>query len=510
MNNRLTLNVGFRWDYETPVLERYDRQLRGFDTGIESPINSQAAGINLLGAVQFAGVGGNPRTAFEPDRNNFQPRFGAAFRLNDKTVLRGGYGLFYLGQAERGSALGFSQRTDLVSSLDGNFTPAVNMTSPFANLPDGRLLAPVGSSLGDASFLGQSIQVNYLSRNLPYSHQFSFDIQRELGWDMLFEIGYTGNQTRNLPVNVENINVIPGSELGRRTASGAIDTAYYNEQVANPMRGLIPANAALNGATIARQRLMVPFPHFNQVTLQNVPIGSQSHHGMQLKATKRFSRGFSFIANYGIGKTLEQRSLLNNQDFNMSSPEDSNLEKRSANQIDIPQRIVLVGVWELPFGKGKAFGAGWSRPTDLLLGGWSINANTTFSKGWAVDYPNANQATPGSAAISGSQTASMTAFDTSLWQGVREIEPFTLRQFPSRFGDVRTPGYRNLDASVSKNFPITEQVRAQFRFEMINATNTPWFPRVQSLDVQNPLLGRLDPVHGDLPRWLTLGLVLSW
>ncbi|MCO5353269.1 MAG: hypothetical protein M9913_20705 [Bryobacteraceae bacterium] len=132
-----------------------------------------------------------------------------------------------------------------------------------------------------------------------------------------------------------------------------------------------------------------------------------------------------------------------------------------------------------------------------------------MSAGWAIDYPNANQNTVGSAAID-NQTATMMAFDTALWQPRQAIEPFTLRQFPSRFGDVRTPGYRNLDASLSKYFPITETIRAQFRFEMINATNTPWFPRVQSLDVQNANFGRLDPVQRNLPRWLKLGLVLNW
>lgn len=294
---RLTVNVGLRWDYETPLAERYDRMFGGFNFTAESPINSQAQGIDLRGFLQFAGADGNPRTAFNPDRSNFQPRIGVAFQLTPKTVLGGGYGLYYLGQAESGSPLGFSQRANLVSSLDGNLTPAVNMTNPFSNLPGGQFLPPVGNSLGTSSFLGQSIRVNYLDRTLPYSHQFSFDIQRELGWDMLLEVGYTGNQTRDLPVDVGNINVIPASELGRRTAFGAIDTAHYNQQVADPMRGLIPANAALNGAMIARQRLMVSFPQFDGVALQNVPIGRQSHHGVQRKATKRFSRGFSLIAN---------------------------------------------------------------------------------------------------------------------------------------------------------------------------------------------------------------------
>jgi hypothetical protein len=429
--------------------------------------------------------------------------------LNDKTVVRGGFGIYYLGQHARGAADGFSQRSTAVVSTDNNLTPAVNMTNPFANLPGGRLLQPVGSSLGDASFLGQNITVNYLNRPLPYSRQFSFDIQRELPANILFEIGYTGNYTYKLPVNPGNINVIPANLLGRRTADGTIDSAWYNERIANPMAGLIPNNATLNGATIPRQRLLVPFPQFNNVNLQNVPIGSQNHHGMQVKLTKRFSQGVSFIANYGIGKTLEQLTLLNVQDLDLQNPENSKLENRSATNIDIPQRFVLTGVWEIPFGRGRAFGSDVHRALDFVIGGWSINGNFTLSKGWALDYPNAAQGAPGSAKIN-DQLDRMMAFDTSLWSTRQEIEPFTLRTFPTRFGDVRAPGYRNLDASLAKYFPITERVRAQFRFEMINATNTPWFTQVQSVDVENLNFGVLSPVQRNLPRFLKLGLVLQW
>ncbi|MCZ2154511.1 MAG: TonB-dependent receptor [Bryobacterales bacterium] len=462
----------------------------------------------------FAGIDGHPRGAFEPDKNNWQPRIGLAYRVNDKLAVRGGYGLFYLGQGENGAATGFSQRSAAIVSLDGNLTPAVSLENAFANLPGGRLLQPIGSSMGAASFLGQSFAVNRLNRPLPYSQQYSFDIQYELPGNILAEIGYNGNQTREIPVNVQNLNVIPASLLGRRTASGAIDSAWYNERIPNPMAGLIPNNAALNGATITRQRLLMPYPQFDGLAYQNIAIGKQYYNGMQVKLTKRMSHGVTFIANYGIAKTIEQVSMLNNQDLNFADPKASKLEKRSADQIDIPQKFVLTGVWDLPFGKGRAIGSNWAAPVDFILGGWSINANATVQKGWALDYPNANQIHPGSARIS-NQTLEK-AFDTSLWidpatgKPVPTQEPFTLRQFPSRFGDVRVPGYKNIDGSIAKFFPITETVKAQFRFEMINATNTPWFSAIQSLDVANANFGRLNPVQRNLPRWLKLGLTLNW
>ena len=158
--------------------------------------------------------------SFKPDRNNFGPRVGVAYRLRDKWVVRGGYGLYYLGQNATGSNQGFSQRTNAIVSLDG-LTPAVNLANAFAVQPGGQLLAAVGSSQGVASFLGQSLTVNWLDRPLPYSHQYSFDIQRELPGRILVETGYVGNQTRKLPASA-NANYVPVSELNRAGQSISI------------------------------------------------------------------------------------------------------------------------------------------------------------------------------------------------------------------------------------------------------------------------------------------------
>jgi len=510
---RLTLNLGLRWDYEAPMVERYNRQLRGFDFNAASPLASRVQG--LKGAVLFAGVGGQPRGAFEPDRNNFQPRIGVAYRVGQKWVLRGGYGLYYLGQNEFGASQGFSRRTNATISNDGGLTPAVGLANPFANQAGGLLLSPIGASEGPASFLGEGLTVNFLDRPLPYSHQYSFDIERELPGNMLAEVAYVGNMTRKLPVGV-GVNVLPASELGRRTASGAIDTAYYTTAIPNPMAGLIPNNSSKNGATIPRQELLLSYPQYGGIGLQNIPIGKQDHHGFQAKVTKRYGRGLTFLASYSINKTLEQVSLLNNQDFALSDPEGARLEKRSATQIDIPQKFTIAGVYDLPLGKKKTIGANLPAVLDYIVGGWQFNWDVTYQSGWTVDYPNAKQVRPDSAKLDNSTFARW--FNTSLWDDpatgrrVPAQEQFTLRDFPTRFGDVRVPGYQNWDLSLSKYFPIHEQVRLQFRFEMINAFNHPWFATMASgaLNVTSNDFGRLNPVQRNLPRFIKLALNLSW
>jgi hypothetical protein len=510
---RLTLNLGLRWDYETPNIERRDRMVRTLDLEAPSPIADKVKGLNLKGQVRFAGRDGQPRGAFEPDRNNFQPRVGASYRLTQKWVLRGGYGLYYLGQNEQGSAMGFSQRTNAVISLDG-LTPAVTLTNPFALLPGGKLLEAVGASLGTASFLGEGVGVNWLQRPLPYSHQYSLDIQRELPGNILAEIGYVGNATRKLPLGF-GLNYVPLNELNRRLPDGSIDVAYYTAQVPNPMAGLIPNNAALNGANIQRRILWYAYPQYGSVSVSNFALGSQRYHGMQSKVTKRFSQGLTFVASYTINKVLEQVNILNAQDFVLGNWQNTKLEKRSAGQIDAPQKFTIVGLYELPVGKGKPVAGSASGVLNHIIGGWQLNWDVSYMSGWTIDYPNANQVTPGSAKIDNGTIARW--FNTSLWDnpatGKRVAPPnltYELRTFPTRFGDVRAPGFKNWDVSLSKYFPIYERMRLQFRFEMVNMMNHPWYSDIASLDVTNAAFGALNPTQRNLPRFIKLALNLGW
>src|SRR5581483_3650698 len=258
--------------------------------------------------------------------------------------------------------------------------------------------------------------------------------------NLLLEVGYVGNQTKKLPVNF-NVNVAPASQLGRRNAAGAIDTSYYTAQVPNPFAGLIPNNASLNGATIQRQILMYPYPQFSGVTAYQVPIGSSRYDGFQMKISKRYSRGLTMVGSYTIMKNLEQVSALNPQYFNITDPSQTNLEKRSAGGIDIPQKFVPTGVYELPFGRGRWLATNVSKPLEQVIGGWQLNWDVTYQRGWVWDYPTAAQVVPGSAKLS--DPTEKRWFNTSLWQGAKALEPYTLRTFPTLFSDVRGNGYQN-------------------------------------------------------------------
>ncbi|MCX6620968.1 MAG: hypothetical protein NTY38_07785, partial [Acidobacteria bacterium] len=318
--------------------------------------------------------------------------------------------------------------------------------------------------------------------------------------------------TRQLPIAF-GLNYLPASEYGRRTSTGAIDTGYYTAQLPNPMAGLIPNNGALNGATIQRQYLFYAYPHLSP-SISSVDIGRAQYHGVSFKVTKRYSNGLSFLASAGFGKNLRQTRILNAPDFGgLNALSSTKLVKESDQEADIPRKFVIAGIYELPFGKGRPYASSVPGIVNQIIGGWQFNWDVTYQAGMVADYPNALQNAPGSAKISNPTFKQL--FNTSLWKtsagtSVPLPEAYTLRNFPYFFSDVRRPGYQNWDASLSKYFPIKENVKLQFRFEMVNMLNHPFYQNLASTDVTNALFGSMNPQQSNLPRFIKLAMHLNF
>ncbi len=508
LTRKLTLNLGLRWDYESPVAERYNRQTRGFAFGQASPIAAQVTGKpgiencpacrSLTGGLLFAGTSGDERFAFAPDRNNFQPRIGAAYSFNSKTVLRGGFGIYTLGQWALGPSTGFSRSTPVITTTDG-LTPSASMSNPFP----GGLLQPIGSSLGLATDLGLGLGVTYTDRPLPLSKQVSFGIQRELPFGIFADVSYVGNFTSRLPIS-GNLNSIPVSELGKAAS-------YYSDRVTNPLAGLLPNNAALNGATIQRQLLLVAFPQYSGVSVSNIPAGRNRYDSLQVSVRKRFSNGLNLQVNYMAAKTLEQLVLLNAQDLNAADILNPKLEKRLT-IFDIPQKLALLGTYELPFGRGRPLLNSMHPVANGLLGNWKLGWNVTFQGGFPIDFPNAAPLEARSAKLPSEQRTLERWFDTSLFPRVAGPAPFTLRNFPSRFPDVRFQGLSNYDFSIAKDIVIRERVKTQVRADFINSFNHPYFTQLvgNPPNVTNANFGQISPQQNNAPRVIFLEFRLSF
>lgn len=501
---KLTLNLGLRWDYETPVSERYNRQVRGFAFDQASPIASAAKtadGVencaacgNLMGGLLYAGSDGSDRFAFNPDRNNIQIRLGAAYALNAKTTLRGGFGIFSLGQWALGGSNGFSRTTQMVTSVDG-LSPSGSMSLPFSDV-----LPPVGSSLGLATDLGIGTSFNYLDRHLPMSKQYSFGVQREVGLGIVVDASYVGNSTTSLPVSA-NMNFIPESQLGQAAS-------FYTTRITNPLRGLLPNNATLNGATIQRQLLLVAYPQYSGLTVNNLPAGTNRYDALQVSASKRFSSGITFQANYMKAKTLEGLTLLNAQDLNLSDLESSPLERRLS-IFDVPQKLSLLGSYELPIGKGRHFFNAMHPVVNGFLGNWTIGWNATMQSGFPIDFPNAAPIAARSAKLPSGERTLERWFDTSVFPTAAQAS-FTLRNFPTRFPDVRFMGVHNYDFSLQKEIPIKERVRIQVRADMINSMNRPYFTNLVSANVTNASFGQINPAQSNEPRTIFIETRLTF
>lgn len=506
---RLTLNLGLRWDYETPTTERHNRMVRGFAFGQPSAIANQVQGLNLTGGLIYAGSSGESRYAFSPDKNNFQPRVGVAWEFRRNWVARGGYGISYLGQSAFGPATGFSQPTSLIASTDGGLTPAVDLSNPFPSslFPTG-LLQPIGSSLGLATNLGQAVTAQYLDRKLPSSQQYSFGLQHQFRGEWLVDASYVGNRTSGLPVSLP-LNFIPRDKL--LALPVADRPAYFTAQVANPLAGLLP-NSGINGSTVPRQQLFYAFPEFSQVTISNVPIGRQRYDALEAKATHRFHAGYSAQIAYTYSKTIEAVSVLNNQDIDLTNLTNTQLERRLG-QWDVPHHLAAVVSGELPFGRHKRFGFNWHPVVNGFLGNWNVNVQYVHQLGFPFDFPNAAPLSAQSARLDPAARDALAKsqgrnqfdpccdvwFNTALFP-TKAQAPFTLRDFPTRFPDVRSPLLTVSEISVYKEFQIKERVRLQFRTDFQNAFNYPFFGKLRSNDVANSRFGQLTPDITNEPR----------
>jgi len=238
--NKLTINYGLRWEYETPRTDRFD-QLTNFDYNAESPLT--APGIAPRGGLTFVNKGGLPRLNANPDRNNFAPRLGIAYRLTPKTVIRTGAGLFYAGLTGIGGGggpfgtSGFQAGTSLVTSLDG-VTPIVRWSDPYPN----GFNRPTGNSAGLSTLLGQGIGFFDRGNVAPKTVQWNFTIQRELPKNMLLEVGYAGNRAFGLFEN-RQFNQLPDAALAQGDA--------LRQLVPNPFFGRISVGP-LAQRTVAR------------------------------------------------------------------------------------------------------------------------------------------------------------------------------------------------------------------------------------------------------------------
>jgi hypothetical protein len=513
LTRKLALNLGLRWDVTSPVTERFNRLNRDFFTTQVNPISAlidqtKFPGMKVYGGIGFVGQNSLPRSPFNSDLNNFQPRIGAAYQVTPKTVLRGGWAIFYISPTDVGITSGFSQNTPYVATQDSGRTPFSTISNPF---PTG-LIQPSGAAGGMSTFLGQGVTFANTEGKNTYVHQFSFGIQRELPGKISVDASYVGSRTKAALVSnsIDSLS-LANLALGDSTKGG--DPNYLNQQVPNPFQNLLPGTT-INGATVARSQLLRPFPEFTGVTETNLNTGQIWYNSLQVSAQKRYSHGLTFLANYTFSKNIQATSYLNAQD---AAP------TRVLTAFDRPQRLAFTPSYELPFGAGRRFLNSKNGVVRRLVGGWQVLFNTVFQSGAPMGIPS-------NVYILGDPHLENPTWDRLFKTGyidangvVRNVlpgeqpvfqirPPNTLQTTPARWGNLRDRWATTYDAAAIKNTRIREGVNFQFRWEAFNALNTPVFSSDPNLTPTSTNFGKIirDNGQSNASRSLQFGFRLMF
>jgi hypothetical protein len=548
VSRRLTLNLGLRLDFNFGASEKHNRQNGPFDPTVASPIAGQIPSDmlalypnlrNLKGSLTFAGVNGIGSTPAHLDKNNWQPRFGAAYQVSDRLVLRGGVGLYYSNpNNDYFQTAGFSTSTDVVNSLDGGRTFIPNIiANPYPN----GISRPTGAALGPLTFAGRNN--NWFDSNFhtPKVWMYSFGIQYQVTQASTLDISYVGSRSSNLNMSKDyNLPSLAFRKQCNLQEGGS--PLYCDAAVPNPFKGIeaFKGTNFYTANTISRFQANRPFPQFDGNLTQTGRNDAMIwYNSLQVNYNFRFRAGLNLLGNYTLSKQVERSGF--NDPYN-------NVYQQGLYFLDRPQVVKLTAIYELPFGQGKRWGAGANGFAKKLTSGWTVTSflldplkgfpsdlpgnviqlkdPTTPGGGWdgTTDW-KANQVrlwnpcvlrqfNDGTIAPQSYSLAKGCGTDTAnyAWMQTASYSP---RSTPFRSGQVRRHHAVQVDASILKTTNITERIKAQFGVEAFNLMNHNYFGRDQvQQDPSNPNFGTIFPsqvsTQNMLPRQLQIRMKLTW
>lgn len=518
---KLTLNLGLRWDYQPATTDRFNRIL-SIDLSEQNTWGTQ-------GVLAFSKQGGNGRSLWDNTYDNFAPRVGAAYRLSESIVLRGGYGITYL--------------PTNTGYFDGPFTYGMGSFAPYTNVkPFGT--TPSGAVVGHFWENGPAITINppagqadapqnygdggTMFRRHDYengrSEQWNFFVEKRQGSSWFASAGYVGSRGRNLQnarVPIQSFQDLPASTLSQwRTeylaSNGTHNPAYdpidnpYQPGTGNP----IPFSGYLGNTTVARYIPLMPYPMLDGVGLQT-SNGFSSYHSLQLKLTRAYSNGLQLSAHYTWSKALEYSftELQGSQSMSDSGGAGGSDFKNLQNNkhlafTDIPHRFLVIGTYELPFGKGQMYEFK-NRFARTVLGGWKLGGVLTLQSGlpfgadglcdgglicrperiqgasvevpkelqrWydgktTVKLPGGRQITPCTNCFLKYNIEAFQGHTITASNGKAIPDLFWVGSGAVTYADMRQPGRRNLDATLTRAFSVTERLRFDFVASFTNVLN---------------------------------------
>jgi hypothetical protein len=502
VSRKLTLQLGVRWESPGSFEERHN-SLTTFDPTLPQTALASATGLPIEGGLVLDGSSQRANRSWQdPHYRLFSPRIGVAYSPAESLVIRSGYGIAYLPNTIAFSLGPYNSPvnnavTTMVTSLDGGLTPdlATTLSNPFPN----GINPPSHSQAFLNSLLGQGIQSPLANQPYPYMQQWNFDVQKQFGGNLLVDVGYMGARGVHLTLYDINTDQIPDQYL-------SLGNALLN-QVPNPFYGIIPASAGVLGQpTVAQGYLLRPYPQYLYTSVDAPAVGDSTYESMQVKVQKRFHGGGVLMASYTLSHMTSDADVLspwleaNRYDVGggQGVQDNTNIKggEYSLSSFDVPSRLIISYVVDLPFGHGHRFLSSANGLTDRLVGGWSVNGITTFQTGFPLSLMDASpnlletdfaignggpgppgagvsrpNYTPGcdkSYPTSTLQAHLAEWFDTSCFT---QPGPFAFGDEPRVDPSMRAAGVSNFDFSLSKQTPLSERISLAFRAEAYNIFN---------------------------------------
>ena len=507
LTRKITLNLGARVDLQGDWTERTNRIVAVNPTE-KSPLLAMSPAVtaafpNLKGGFDLVDSGRHSSRSAFPSWNHVSPRVGVSYQLDQNTVVRAGYGMFFLpvdvrwNDAPHNLFINSFVTPWLTAKADG-VTPNATLFNPF---PGSGVTPPFGRNQGLIDVQGNGNEAAASNNPAPYAQQWNLDIQRQFPGELLVDVAYAGSKGTHLPMHDQTIDQLQGQFLPKN----ATDVANLTKLVNNPFAGNctgctgpVQSGGVGTNSQVKAAQLLLPYPQFDNFQLAEPDDRDSIYHSMQLKVQKRFAAGAQVLASYTISKLIDNtNSEINWLEAAAPSWNDANAYnlrgERSLDGFDVPQRLVVGAIMDLPVGHGKRFAGTAEGVADKLISGWGINTIITFQRGFPIiiggcpgalsnsGIPNVGCSRPTRTALShltsGSKDQKLAHwFDTSVFTN-GDPTVFNYGTDSRTEPNIRSDGAKNFDFAAFKNtrFGPDGRIGLEFRGEFFNLFNRTQF-----------------------------------